>query len=284
MSIRVATPLGAWRVSEYVYNPDGSFAGIIRQRRELLQLPNGKTRVIQYCTPEPELAGHPMGEFNGKRMFELTTDGRARRYHGPEVVGTGLAWGEGAMTGRGLWPLFGHNFSSFAVRVHSERQIAGGKFFNATEMIANIIGLAIPERHKSDTFWPDFSGPQWPGEVAHHWYGTRRTINADGSEITEVPIERHYDGMAWVDTLPDGKFGVQLEPNGPRWRVSGAIEGLAKRYGWLLEIEAHTEFGTTFEFLEVLDADQGYIIGIRRWYIDDVLKTVEIIKLQRAAR
>ena len=35
--------LGAWLVSEYVYNPDGSFAGIVRQRRELLQMDNGRS-------------------------------------------------------------------------------------------------------------------------------------------------------------------------------------------------------------------------------------------------
>ena len=42
--------LGAWLVSEYVYNPDGSFAGIVRQRRELLGLANGRIRVTALPT------------------------------------------------------------------------------------------------------------------------------------------------------------------------------------------------------------------------------------------
>ncbi|MEJ5224789.1 MAG: hypothetical protein WHV44_10075, partial [Anaerolineales bacterium] len=137
--------LGAWLVSEYVYNPDGSFAGINRQRRELHTLHDGRIRVTQTCDPAPELESHPLGRFRGEWVFDLETDGRARRYHGPDVIGAGLTWGNGVMTGRGLWPRLGFNFTSFAMLSHPQRQLTGGKFHTAGALAANIVGVAVSE-------------------------------------------------------------------------------------------------------------------------------------------
>lgn len=279
MTIRIASPVGAWRTTQYIYNPDGSFAGTIRQRRELFQLPNGNTRIIHYDTPQPELDGHPMSQFSGKRKVDVVNDGRARRYLGPDLIGSGLAWDEGVTAGQGLLPTYGHNFTSLAMQVDIERQLTWGRYYNATEAVATIIGIAVPERYKGDPDWPALDGPHWPHQVAIDWEGYRRTINPDGSQITQVPLKRHYDGQNWEDGLPDGKFALQLAEHGSRWMVSGAISGIAKQSGWLLEIEAHSEFGTCIKMAEVLDAEHKNIVGIRRWYIDDILQTVEVVKL-----
>ena len=106
---------GMWLVSEYVHTPSGELAGIIRQTRQVHPLKSGRIGVTQYCELDAKLAQGPMAKFQGEHFFELSPDGHARRYLGPAVIGSGLTWGEGAMTGRGLWPDFGHNFTSFAV-------------------------------------------------------------------------------------------------------------------------------------------------------------------------
>ncbi len=260
--------LGAWRVSEYVYNTDGSFAGIVRQQRKLYRLENGRMRVWQLPTPGPELTGHPMGAFAGERVFELSVEGRARRYHGPEVIGTGLAWGEGALTGRGVWPNFGHNFTSFSVMPNAEKQVTGGKFFNAGEMVANIIGLAVPEAGND---WPEFSGPQWPGEVGEVWRGTRRTVGPDGTVRDESPYGRRYERAGWHD---DAGSSITLEGR----TASGFINGIFKRYGWALEIEAVTTPEQSVSVLEILAGDD--LVALWTWRVDEVVEKTEVIKLR----
>lgn len=277
--------LGAWRVSEYVYNPDGTFAGIVHQRRQLQRLANDNIRVVQQCSPGPELAAHPMGTFAGEWVFELSVDGRARRYHGPDVIGAGLTWGEGVMTGRGLWPRFGHNFTSFAVLPTPERQITGGKFFNASDLVANMIGLAMPERSdapEASERWPCFAGPHWPGNVSQCWRGALRTVSADGTVLHEESIERRYAQHRWIETTG---FEIQLQPSTPplpttRVVVGEGGRGVGLSVGWLLEIEAVTTPDTTLELMEVLDVSGGNLIGLRKWRQDDVLQKVEVLKLK----
>lgn len=286
--------LGSWLVSEYVYNPDGTFAGIVHQRRQLHRLDNGNVRVEQQCSPGPELAAHPMGGFAGEWVFELSVDGRIRRYHGPDVIGTGLTWGEGALTGRGLWPRFGHNFTSFAVLPTAERQITGGKFFNTSEMVTNIIGLAVPDRDDVSVTreqWPSFSGPHWPGDVSRGWHGTLRTVSADGMVLGEESVERRYAQQRWTETTG---FEIQLHPAPPPRQtgvllVRGAgrgvgLTGIAKFTSWFLELEAVTTPDTTLELMEVLDVPGGNLIGLRKWRKDDVLQKVEVLKLRPVTR
>ena len=62
---------GAWLVTEYVHDPDGRFAGVVRQRRTLEAVSPDRMRVTQICEPGPELADHPMGAFAGRWAFEL---------------------------------------------------------------------------------------------------------------------------------------------------------------------------------------------------------------------
>lgn len=266
--------LGAWLVTEYVYNPDGTFAGTIRQRRELTQLADGRIRVSQHCRPDEALNEHPMARFVGKPEFELSSDGRLRHYHGPAVIGTGISWGEGAMTGRGLWPEFGHNFRSFAILLAGSCQLTGGKFFNATEMIANIVGIAVPEAETeayptlNQTFRP--TSPVWQGTIC--------TVLADGTALAKRPLRRTFqtvvqEQISWQE---DGQT-VRLSWDGGRYRSSDSI---AKLYGPLLEIETVRENGRICEQMEFLDNQRGHLVSLRKWLCGEMLEKVEVVRLR----
>ena len=136
---------GAWLVHEYVHDPDGRFAGIVRQRRTVEPVDDGRLRVTQVCEPDAQLRNHPMGAFAGEWVFDLEVDGDDRLYLGPDVVGMGTQWQPGAMTGRGVWPRFGYEFESYGVLVAPDRQLTGGFFSLAGRSVADIVGVAVPE-------------------------------------------------------------------------------------------------------------------------------------------
>ncbi|MCL4871178.1 MAG: hypothetical protein KJ063_19635 [Anaerolineae bacterium] len=280
--------LGAWLVQEYVYNPDGTFAGTVQQRRELVRQPDGRIRVTQHCQPGPELAGHPMGRFTGTPVFDLTVAPPYRHYHGPAVIGTAITWSDGVMTGQGIWPEFGHNFRSFTILTQPARQLTGGKFSNASQMVANIIGLVVPEEAANG--WPTFSGPHWPGELAQTWVGTAEKVRVSSLESAVRPLHRRYltqqGWQGWQDeptNAPTTQW--QLTADGQRWRVSGnrqtiPLHGIGKQFGWLLEIEAVVGFNHTVMMMELLDAAGNQLIGLRHWLVDNQLFEVEITRLQ----
>ena len=268
--------IGAWRVSEYVYNPDGLFVGVVRQRRELEKLDNGHVRVTQHCEPDAALEKHPMGRFVGTWVFDLSVDGRARLYHGPDVVGFGSSWGDGAMTGRGLWPNFGHNFSSFAVLASPERQLTGGKFFNASQMVANVVGVAVPE----EDGWPELKGATWAGAVADIWTGTRRTVDIKG-QISEESASRTYESGAWVEeemVLEFSPSSTALTCQGQRG--NSRLLGLAQQVGPLCEGELVMDARWTVEFTDVLDAVGGHLVSLRRVLREGRLEGVEVLRLR----
>jgi hypothetical protein len=279
--------LGAWRVREYVFSPSGAPLGVVDQRRHLERAPGDRIRVIQDCSPEASLASHAMGRFAGHHEFELSVDGRARRYHGPAVLGTGMSYGEGAMLGRGVWPVFGHNFTSFAVLVEPGRQLTGGRFFRASEMVANIAGVAANE---ADGVVPHLAGPSWPGEIARGWSGTLRGFSPDGTPLDESPLRRRYDGDRGFHE--QGSEGVQLRfdpEGGGHYRVVGGAHGrpmlgLAKAYGWLLDVEAVLGPESMVEWMEMLDAVGGHLIGFRRVLVDHAVKRVEVMRLSPESR
>ena len=162
---------GAWLVTEYVHDPDGRLAGIVRQRRTLEATAPGVIRVTQVCEPEG-LDGHPMQDFAGTWVFDLRTDGARRIYEGPDVVGHGYEWSPGAMTGRGVWPRFGHTFESFAVLVAPDRQLTGGFFGLAGRSVADIVGAAEPDSGS----WPALDLTAAPPEVPARGPGVRREV------------------------------------------------------------------------------------------------------------
>lgn len=266
--------LGAWLVSEYVYNPNGALVGVVHQRRKLARLENGNLRVWQWC--EPCDFEHPLAKREGEYVFELQVEGRARRYLGPDVIGNGLSWGEGVLTARGLWPRFGHNFTSFSVQTSAERQVTGGKFFNASEMVANIVGVAVADDGRGGR--PSaLTGPTWAHEISERWRGTMRTVDAGGKVIAERVAERRYSGLGWVEG--DDADAVRLTENGDRYLFSSAnLTGIAKRVGWMTEIEAFGAGGVSVEWMEVLDGVE--LISLRRWKRDEIIQQVEVLRLK----
>ncbi|MGI9646526.1 MAG: hypothetical protein ACR2O6_14570 [Ilumatobacteraceae bacterium] len=202
--------VGAWLVTEYVHDPDGTFAGVVHQRRLLRMLESGAVRVTQVCEPDAALAGHPMDAFRGEWEFDLVADGAARRYLGPDVVGYGTEWSPGAMTGRGIWPRFGYAFESYGVLVAPDRQLTGGFFSLAGRSVADIVGVAVPEADGTDyaTLALDATPPDvaveadsigrqvGPMQVTESWPSPTervRTWALTDSDGTEVVIAEHSD-------------------------------------------------------------------------------------------
>lgn len=136
---------GAWLVTEYVYDPDGTYRGTVAQRRHVEQIDEARLRVTQQCEPSRALEGHAMAAFTGEWVFDLEVVGDQRRYLGPDVVGSATQWQPGAMTGQGLWPRFGYEFESYSVLVAPDRQLTGGFFSLAGRSVADIVGVAVPE-------------------------------------------------------------------------------------------------------------------------------------------
>lgn len=195
--------LGAWRVTETVFNVDESYAGYVHQRRELLRLENGNLRVIQNCDVSAELRTHPMGSFQGEWVFDLRIDGKHRHYLGADVIGMGIQYVDGIMTGRGHWPRFGHSFVSFGFLDGSERQITGGVFHDNGTPVAKIIGIALPET--SDRSWPDI---------------VTVTSNQEMSKISLEPIVGTATYSVWLKMLS------KLEPEGRTHRIAVLVAGM----------------------------------------------------------
>lgn len=270
--------LGSWLVSEYVYNPDGTFAGINRQRRELHTLADGHIRVTQTCHPAPELKSHPLGRFRGEWVFDLSTDGRARLYHGPDVVGSGLTWGDGVMTGRGLWPRLAFNFTSFAMLANPQRQLTGGKFHAAGDLKANIVGVAVSEEAAGGQY-PAFSAVHRPEHLTGRWRGTLRSVLADGRPEAERPFWRRYADGGWEESEQDA-WAFAPAPDGGIQRIaSGPLIGLSRQTGPMLEAELAAGAETILEMMEILDAESGSLLGLRKWFVGHALARVEIFHL-----
>ena len=277
--------LGAWLVSEYVYEADGSFVGIVRQRRTLQQLSSGRIRVWQQCEPDNDLADHPMGGFAGEWVFELGVNGRYRYYYGPDVVGSGVQWVEGVMNGQGIWPRFGHNFTSFAWLASPERQLTGGKFFKASHMIANIVGVAVPA--EVEAAWPELAPVQHPYQVASMWQGQLKRYAADGVWLGDERIRRVYDGPHWVDTT-DRQTGhmvmcVEEEVGHVRlYSPDGDSAGIAKQIGPLFEWTYFIDPRRQLRCMALLDVHTGQMVALHRWFIDHVFHHIDIITLSEA--
>lgn len=274
-----ASFLGSWLVSEYVYNANGSFAGINRQRRSLHRLENGQIRVTQHCTPDEQLQSHPLGRFAGEWVFDLSVDGRARRYHGPDVIGTGLAWGEGVITGRGFWTRLGFNFTSFGLLAGPALQLTGGKFHTAGELQANIVGIAVSEE-TTGMDYPTFGAQTRPEQVAPNWTGSLRRVNAAGVVEAESAFSRRYHASGWAETGREQPWLLEAAPDDGIRRIgSQSLTGLSKQTGHLFEAELAAGSNTILEIMEVLDPAGKHLLGLRKWFTDHTLTHVEFYHL-----
>jgi hypothetical protein len=254
-------------------------------------MPDGTIQVVQFCEPEAALAEHPMGALVGEWTYTLSMKGRSRYYHGPDVYGSALSWGEDTLTEHGFWERLGHNFTAFSVMVAPEREISGLKFYNASQLVAYIVGLAVPDSDSGT--YPEFSGPYLPHRIADHWEGPLRRMSARGEAQRGSVVERKYsagEGEAdWEEriyqenaALPlvgDAPQYVYLRDRGTRMNVSGTMHGIAKRFGWLLEAELVSALGSHMRLTQVLDGESGRLIELRRVEIEDFGEQLDLVEL-----
>lgn len=272
---------GSWRVREYVYRPDGGPVGTVYQRRKLAPGAERGLRVIQDCEPDRGLAGHPMDGFRGHHEFDLVPEGTARRYLGPDVVGAGVAFGDNAVLGRGVWPRFGYCFQSWSLMTGGDRQLTGGTFGRAGAPMAVIVGVAEPESATGS--WPTLGGPAWPGTVADRWSGTVTRYAPDGEGADTTELHRDYNGVGFRERGA-APWSMQLEAADGAFLISGTfgskmITGFARRYGWATHVEATTMDGRHTDGVEVLDAARGTLTGFRRSWDGPTLTRIEVIHL-----
>jgi len=203
---------GTWLVTEYVHDPDGRFAGIVRQRRTVEALAPGRIRVTQVCEPDKRLDRHPMGAFAGRWVFEGTTEGALRVYEGPDVVGYGVEWSPGAMTSQGLWPRFGYAFESYGVVIAPDRQLTGGFFALAGRSVADIVGVAQPDRGE----WPALDMAAEPPRLDCEGPGIQRRVGPLAVvEVWPSPTEK-VRILALTDEATRSSFTIA-----DRWSPQG---------------------------------------------------------------
>ena len=253
--------LGDWLVSEYVYTPAGEYAGVIHQRRKLQPL-GDVIRVIQICEPVKAVDGiseqarsvvEIMNKRVGEVVFDLKVVGKARHYLGEDVVGGGFSWRDGVLTARGMWTRFGYNFTSFSMLVNPNRQVTGGKFFNANEEVATIVGVGVPENEGYPVMME--------GSVSGSYQGERFMVSPDGELMETTTITTNE----YTFTERDG------------------FRGREKSYGNLLEIEAVASPGLTVSLIEVTDHVSNSIAGLAKWFRDEKLSHVHGYVLRKSA-
>ncbi|MBX3082828.1 MAG: hypothetical protein KF716_14410 [Anaerolineae bacterium] len=292
MTIRLENFAGSWLVSEYVYNPDGTFVGILQQRRRMEPQADGSTRVFLSCEPRLKIENHPISAFEGEWVYEIGRDGRYRRYLGPDMLGTGLKWGPDALTGRGIWPRFGHNFTNFSLTIAPNRQIFGGRYFNAGECIANVMGVAVPELMGIENPYPAFTNPTRPADIAQTWSGTVLIFDPGYRVQAEYNMIRQFTPQGWMDQVEGGtQTQFIMDEAYDRLLISGSGVGVAKRYGWCIETSTidtpsengqHTLGGEVWQrdSIDVLDAASKTLIGFTQSYVDGLFAQINIFKLK----
>lgn len=270
--------LGRWLVSEYVFNPNGQYVGKIEQKRELHQRNDGRIRVVQNCKPEAALANHPMGKFAGEWEFDLSVDGRLRRYHGPAVIGTGLPWRDGVMTGSGIWPDFGYSFRSYGILINPQRQLTGGQFFLPGEMVANIIGVAVPEEVSSE--YPQLDLEQFQSD--QQMTGTRDRYNVNGVEIEAESITRisvkNDDGFNWEEN--ESKLIFKKRPEKSIWQCQqDDLHGFGRRFGPAVMIDLHSDKAIRQTIFSMFDSQTCMTVELWHLYKNEQLHAVEYVCL-----
>lgn len=269
--------LGRWRVTEYVFDDFGALVGVNYQQRELERLDESRIRVTQRCQPDAMLARHPMAAFAGEWVFDLALEGRARRYLGPDVVGAAVSWGSDVMTGRGVWPRFGHNFVSWSAMLTPRRQLTGGRFFRAGACVAHIIGVgqALAPTDESAGY-PSLDLAARPESLAREWRGARTRFDAGGDCLGEEPLARRYHANGWRED----DWPVAWTACGDYLRVAGfGLDAVARRVGPAFELEGALAGGAQVSMLEVVDATTRTLTGIHRVIEAERLQRVAVIRL-----
>ena len=277
---------GTWRVHEHVFSPDGEYRGRVVQTRRLVPSAHSRVRVIQDCEPEPTLDDGPMARFRGHHEFDLTVDGHLRRYEGPAVIGTGLALGDTAMVGRGVWPGFGYSFTSYSAMVGPRCQLTGGTFYLANRPVAVVVGQAVLDGDVAS----DVSRPTWPGNIGRHWRGRRLRFSAAGALQDTVDVQREYLEGGFREC---GGPSISLEPWTGGFRVARGegrqrAVGTAVQNGCSLSVDLHGlgapapaggHAPESQDWLELLEPRSRTLISVRRVFRAQQLDRIELHEL-----
>ena len=139
------------------------------------------------------------------------------------IVGHGTEWADGAMTGAGIWPRFGHTFESYAVLVAPDRQITGGFFHRAGAPTADIVGVAVPAHTDRDGGdWPELDLSSQPptvepdGPAVARRIGPMLAMEAWPSSTTRertlaITDTTSHTQVVITDRMADGERAVTIE-------------------------------------------------------------------------
>lgn len=259
---------GRWLVTEYVYNPDGTFAGIVHQKRYVERQSDTHLRVIQDCQPSSELESHVMGQFAGHWEFDLHINAHQREYHGIDVVGTGNPYGKNTMLGQGIWTRFGYNFTSFGVLPSPERQLTGGAFYNVNQMVARIIGVASPEKQDAIEKFPTLNLEPSIFECSNQWQGQIERYDTRGICLFKKETLIQYDKHGNINS-PE----LTLKLNAPHATIMGTAQideqqievyGKQQQYGCLIDEILYSSDGMVIQSKSLLDVSQNTLVIIRQ--------------------
>jgi hypothetical protein len=268
--------LGDWRISHYVYNANGSFAGILRERRTLESQGEGRVRVVSQIEPSHELARHAVQQLAGEWVHEIDTNENLPRqlpYRGYPIIGSEingkrLDWGWNTITEHGQWGAFA--FTAFGALINPQRQVIATifeptgvrkiTFRPQSDTYAKMIGIAVP----SEEDYPEFTGAQKAQEVAELWRGAWQTFNVDGELEAIEWVERRYLENGWEE-YTEGELSNRVTGSESLSR-EGTEDALRQfhRYGWTLEFLASTFLDFSTEQIEILDNTSQTLIALRR--------------------
>lgn len=267
---------GAWAVREYVFDARGNALGTVAQRRRVSSHGERAT-VVQDCEPDPSLIEHPMQGFAGHHEFALVRDGNLRRYLGPAVVGSAVAYGTAAMIGAGVWPGFGYDFTSWSISLSPDRQLTGGCFGRAGRTMAVIVGVGQAEG--ASARGPRLEGATDPRAVARHWRGTARGFDGAGTAVAEIAATRAYGAGGFREGGTGWDLGFEDDLGFTGSDGEHTIVGFARRYGWATRYQAALVGGAIVDAIEVVDPGAGRLVGYRRYRDGEHVTRVEILHL-----
>ena len=267
-----------WFVREFVFHPEGAYAGEVRQRRTIHRINHDTLRVHQECVPEARLKGTIMEAFKGSYSFNLKTSGHRRIYLGPDVVGEGLALGDGRMIGTGLWPRFGHNFHSYGIVTRSGLQLTGGEFYSGPQLGSFIIGVAQP-----GSYWAgDISDITTPNPKYQSYIGEASLLNNEGKTLWQGSYDRRYhqEASGFTDTVVDKAYTTSItEQEGRQTHDHQGFIGIAKTYGSSQVIKGFRG-QWSYSAHEIMDPDTRNLHIIIRLYKDQQWRFAAIVNLK----
>lgn len=255
---------------ETFYAPDGTLSGVMRHQQIMQFTEDGQTDVTLSSEPDADLATTPMAALAGDHRYTLLNNEHFVQHTGPDNVGTLRKWGTSATSGSLFLPRFGFNLAVTTFTPPAGYPLSFNHYTVATRPVATSVSAG-----------GELSGPRWGGMVGDAWQGTLTTFDPDGAEQNQQSLTRQYHGLRWEDSAPDDArlFAIEIELWAPTPIVSGTVTGVGRHAGWLLEIEGVNGPGERLELTEILDARNGQICGLRRWWHDGLLDHIEIIHL-----